>query len=85
MKDTSDPQVQAALLSFGSAPIDLALPGQEHVDAADRCMAITAATPEYAALSARRVSGEIDGETFASEVMDLMRDLRLKGAFGATA
>ena len=76
---------QALLLSIGSAPIDPVLPGQAAADEADRCMALAAATPEYAALSERRMNGEIDGEAFASGLMTLLQDLSRRGAFDPEA
>ena len=83
MHGTSSQDAQALLLSIGAAPIDPALPGQEAADEADRRLTIAVATPEYAELSERRLSGEIDGKSFSDAVTKLMVRLKEQGAFDA--
>jgi hypothetical protein len=78
-KNTTLTDVQSALLSVGSAPIDPVLPWQALADENDRCLGIVAATPEYAALSSRRENGEIDGPGFTRGLMDLIRKMTAQG------
>lgn len=76
---------QAILLEIGFNPLDPGMPGQAGADEADRCMSIVAAVPAYVALLARREAGEIDGQTFRANLIELMRELQSQGAFGSNA
>ena len=74
--------IQSLLVSFGTAPVDPALPSASGMRSAMECLRIARATDAYKALDAELRAGRLDRPEFFKRVSALVEKMDQDGLFG---